>query len=158
MRKPVNQLPTVTVSEEYLQRIAAEKTAIVRVGTYEFTTSPTKSPFILFTASLPAQYRVEKAMCFRARTIDSSSAEKLCIRVRQFGEGAVQARFLVVWSGDNGQINLPHITPSPHDPPDSAMLQWSFWQGCRVGGGLYHDVFDVTHFELGDLVDAIAED
>ena len=73
------------------------------------------------------------------------TVEKLVIRVRQLGEGAVEARFLVVWNGE-GRVNLPWIKPSPHDPPDSAVLQWSFWQGCRVGGGLYHDVFDVTHF------------
>ena len=143
MRKPVNPMPTVTESQQYLQRLAAEKTAIVMVSTYELTSKAMKSPYILFTASLPAQYRVEEAVCFRSRMLED---ERLSIRVRQFGEGSTPARFLVVWSGDNLQINLPWIKPSPHDPPDSAMLQWSFWQGCRVGGGLYHDVFDVTHF------------
>lgn len=84
---------------------------------------------------MPARYKVLKAVC---------SSKRLGLRVRQMGPVHTQKLFLIM----RDECLFPNVLLRPHDPSNSEDLQWSFWQGLRVGGDMEYDVFDVTHLLL----------
>lgn len=106
---------------------------------------------MLFTECLPLRYKVLET---QMRIAPSLLGLELLVRTREYGPLAQSVKFLLAGFGRSKDrdifrpVTLPRILLKPHDPPDSEELQWSFWQGLRVGGAIDHDVFDVTHLQL----------
>ncbi len=123
-----------------------------------------RHPWLVFRTTVPIRCRYLAAH-WRMQLLTSGGAQ-LYLRTQQFGAEVVDARLLVVtprWSRFNGtpitdpamdtNEPLPNILLGPNDPPDSAELQWSIWQGRRIDGTLSADVYNVTGMRLEGIPD-----